>query len=203
MKSQEKQEQTKSGYTFRAKWLNRWQIPFLKLMLHGIIFNDNSHRNGLPSQSDFIELHLHCESSLKIGQCNISLKLHRWSVASQRVKSVLSSVPMFDEREDKILSLFLWLVVIKLCNITKDLRATLALKLLNLISWPSGSGTIKRCRFYLKTERNYAVWPLHDTGKKCRQKVWKRNNNKHHANACAVRVWQGLSYKRKQWISMK
>ncbi len=44
----------------------------IKLMLHGTIFNDNSHRNGLPNQSNLAQLHLHCESSLKIVPCNIS-----------------------------------------------------------------------------------------------------------------------------------
>jgi hypothetical protein len=30
-------------------------LPYdIKLMLHGMIFNDNSHRNGLPSQSNLV-----------------------------------------------------------------------------------------------------------------------------------------------------
>ncbi len=44
-------------------------------MLHGTIFNNNSHRNGLPNQSNLAQLHLHCESSLKIVPCNISFKV--------------------------------------------------------------------------------------------------------------------------------
>jgi hypothetical protein len=44
----------------------------VKLMLHEMIFNDSLHRNGLLNQSHLLQLNLHCESSLKIGQCNIS-----------------------------------------------------------------------------------------------------------------------------------
>ena len=43
----------------------------IKPMLHGMIFNDNSHRNSLPSQSNLAQLHLHCELPLKIIPCNI------------------------------------------------------------------------------------------------------------------------------------
>ena len=42
-----------------------------KLMLHKTIFNDNSQRNGLLNQP--LQLHLHCEWSLTIIPCNISL----------------------------------------------------------------------------------------------------------------------------------
>jgi hypothetical protein len=45
---------------------------FLKPMLHKTIFNDNSQRNGLLNQSYLVQLHLNCESSLKIIPCNIS-----------------------------------------------------------------------------------------------------------------------------------
>ena len=40
------------------------------------------------------------------------------------------------------LPLILWLVVFKFCNIVTNLRATLTLKVFNLISWPCGSGTV-------------------------------------------------------------
>jgi hypothetical protein len=46
----------------------------IKQMLHKMIFSDNSHRNRLLNQSHLVQLHLYCESSLKIISCNISLR---------------------------------------------------------------------------------------------------------------------------------
>ncbi len=43
-------------------------------MLHAPISTDDFPRNGLVNKSYVVQLHLHCESSLKIVPCNIGLK---------------------------------------------------------------------------------------------------------------------------------
>jgi hypothetical protein len=35
-------------------------IGNMKLLLHGTFFNDNSHRNSLPNQSNLVQFRLHC-----------------------------------------------------------------------------------------------------------------------------------------------
>ena len=85
----------------------------LKLMLHRMIFNDNSHRNGMPSQSDFIQLHLHCESSFKIGQRNIRLNAWTWCYAIFCVVKLYSFYQYVHNGND-----YKWLQTFKLMKIT-------------------------------------------------------------------------------------